>query len=476
MKINTKKIGIFLGPFVFLLLLLGFEADGLSSNAKAVLACTSWIAIWWIFESVPLAITSLLPIVLFPLTGGLSISETTSSYGNKFIFLYLGGFFIAIAIEKWNLHKRLAINIIYKIGTNFSNIILGFMLATAFLSMWISNTAAALIMLPIAVAIVNHFSIDSDEEDKSMQQFGKAIMLAIAYSASIGGIATLIGTPTNLVMVSVLKEELNIEISFADWLLFAFPISLLLLFFCWFYLTKISFKFKSLEIVEYKQQMQIIKNNLGEITSQEKKVAIIFGLTAFFWLLNPILLNPYFPFLDDTIIVLIFSSLLFVVSSKKNEKLLEWKDTVKVPWDIILLFGGGLSLAKGFESSGLASFIGKSMNAFAHLEFILLLLVIITLVNFLTEVTSNTATVAILLPVFIPIAIASTVNPLYLIVATTLASSCAFMLPVATPPNAIVFGSGFLKIKDMVRTGFVMNIVSIIIIALFVYYFLPYFF
>ena len=471
---NIKRIGFILGPLSFILILLFFKPEGLSPEARAILASTAWVAIWWITEAIPIAVTALLPIVLFPLSGGLDLGTTTASFGHKYIFLYMGGFIIAIAIEKWNLHKRIALNIITIIGSDIKKIILGFMVATAFLSMWISNTATAVMMLPIGIAIITQLKDNPNTIENETRLFGKALMLAIAYSASIGGIATLIGTPPNLVLAGVVLNTYGYEITFLQWFMFGFPISVLLLLLCWKYLTTYAFNFEQKEFPGGKAEIRRLKKELGTISYEEKMVSVVFGTTAFFWITRSLLFDKLIPRLDDTIIAIIFAIVLFLIPAKsKKQQLMVWEDAVKLPWGIILLFGGGMAIASGFESSGLAVWLGNQMTTFAGLSTFLLILMLITAVNFLTEITSNLATTAMLLPVLAPMAVTVDIHPFVLMVGAAVAASCAFMLPVATPPNAVVFGSGYLRIPDMVSKGFVMNIISIIILTLFVYFVLP---
>lgn len=474
MNISKKHVGLILGPLSFILILSFFHPKGLSTPANAVLASTSWVAIWWITEALPIAVTALLPIILFPLSGGPSLSETTSSYGHKYIFLYIGGFILAIAIEKWKLHKRIALNIIKLVGTNVIYIILGFMIATAFLSMWISNTATAVMILPVGMAIVTQLKDNPNTIENENLIFGKALMLAIAYSASIGGIATLIGTPPNLVLAGVVQESYGTEITFSQWFSFGFPISIIFLLLCWLYLTRIAFKFKQKAFPGGSEEISRQLKALGNITFEEKIVLSIFVFTALAWICRSFLLKQFIPAIDDTIIAITSAFLLFLLPSKnKKKRLLHWEDTVKLPWGILLLFGGGMALALGFESSGLAVWIGEQMTSLKTFPLILLLLVLIASVNFLTEITSNLATTAMLLPVLISLASAIGVHPYFLLVGATVAASCAFMLPVATPPNAVVFGSGYLKIEDMVKKGIWMNIISIILLTLIIYFILP---
>ena len=469
-----KKIGFVLGPLSFFFILLLNPFDGLSDAGRAVLSATFWIAIWWITEAIPIAATALLPIVLFPLSGGMELTTTTAAFGHKYVFLYLGGFLIAIGIEKWNLHKRIAINIIAFIGSDVRKVILGFMLATAFLSMWISNTATSVMMLPIGIAIIKELKDNPATVKDENKTFGKALMLGIAYSASIGGVATLIGTPPNLVLAGVIAETYNYEISFSEWFLFGFPISLILLIFCWFYLTRIAYTFKQTEFPGGKQEIQRLKKALGPISYEECLVAIVFALAGFCWISRSYLLQDFLPALDDTIVAIAFGLILFVLPSKeKKSTLLNWKDTFQLPWGIIILFGGGMALAKAFETSGLAVWLGGLMTTFGGLPLFVLILLLITAVNFLTEITSNLATTAMLLPVLAPLALEVGVHPFGLMVGAAVAASCAYMLPVATPPNAVVFGSGYLKIPDMVSRGLALNIFSIILITIMVYWFLP---
>ncbi|SDS59979.1 solute carrier family 13 (sodium-dependent dicarboxylate transporter), member 2/3/5 [Maribacter dokdonensis] len=474
MQFSKQNIGRVLGPLVFFLILFLFHPEGLSKEANAVLASVAWVAIWWVTEAIPIYVTALLPLILFPLTGGLSLTETATSYGHKYIFLYMGGFILAIAIEKWNLHRRIALTIINLIGTNVINIILGFMLATAFLSMWISNTAAAVIILPIAMAIVYQLNDNPDTEKDENKIFGKALMLAIAYSASIGGIATLIGTPTNLVLAGVVQTTFGKEITFSEWFVLGFPIAIILLFLCWYYLTRFAFTFKQKDFPGGRSEISARLKALGKMGYEEKSVLVVFAVTAFAWIARSFLLQRFIPKMDDTIIAMMTVVILFLLPTReKGKRLMDWQDAVKLPWGILLLFGGGLTLALGFDTSGLALWIGSKLSALQVLPFFLLLMILISIVNFMTEITSNIATTAILLPVLVSLAPVLGVHPYYLMIAATLAASCAFMLPVATPPNAVVFGSGYLEMQDMVKKGFWLNIISILILTVVVYIVLP---
>jgi sodium-dependent dicarboxylate transporter 2/3/5 len=470
-----KLVFILLGPISFLIIWLLGPFGDMPVEAHAILASTAWIAIWWITEAIPIAATSLLPLVLFPLSGGLDIKSTAAAFGNKMIFLYLGGFIIAIAIEKWNLHRRIALSVISLIGTNMSRMVLGFMIATAFLSMWISNTATTVMMLPIGMAIISQLTSSGKIDKDIAHNFGKVLMLGIAYSASIGGISTLIGTPTNLVLTGVVEEFFAYEISFGNWFILVFPISFFLLIICWKYLVTYSFPLSTNTLPGGGQEITARLKELGRFTFEEKLILVVFVVIGFSWIFRSFLLVKILPGIDDAIIAIIGAVVLFILPAKseKETQLLKWEDCKAIPWGIILLFGGGLAIATGFKSSGLAVWIGNQTSLLEGVSLIFVLITIVAVVNFLTEMTSNVATTAMLLPILAPICLVLDVHPFVLMFGATIAASCAFMLPVATPPNAVVFGSGYLKIMDMMKTGFLLNLISIIIIAVYLYFMLP---
>ncbi|WP_461532819.1 SLC13 family permease [Sinomicrobium sp.] len=459
-----------LGPLLFLLLEIIGKPETMSEGAFHMLCVAAWMASWWVTEAVPIAVTALLPIVLFPLTGALPIADTTASFGHKYIFLYMGGFMLAIAIERWNLHRRIALSIIALIGTELTRIILGFMVASAFISMWISNTATAVMMLPIGIAIIDQFPKD---ESGHSTNFGKAMMLGIAYSSSIGGIATLIGTPPNLVLAGILEKLFHFKLGFLEWFKIGFPIAVILLIICWKYLTRYAFDFRGISFPGGREEVLRMKRELGKISYEEKAVLVVFSITSLAWILRSFI-QKIIPGLDDTVIAMAAGISLFLIPAK-NEKqsLITWKEAVKLPWGVILLFGGGMALAEGFTQTELANWLGGNLTLLDGMPFLLVLLILVAAVNFLTEVTSNMATTAMLLPVLAPMALSMDLNPFVMMIAVTIAASCAFMLPVATPPNAIVFGSGHLRIPDMIKTGIAMNILSIIIITLIAYFLLP---
>ncbi|MFB9212553.1 SLC13 family permease [Echinicola jeungdonensis] len=439
------------------------------------MALAIWMAVWWISEAIPISATALLPLLVLPLTGSLNMDQAAAPYADPMVLLYMGGFMIAVTIEKWHLHKRIALSIIAYIGTDMRFIVLGFMVATAFLSMWISNTATSLMMLPIGVAVVHQLGEGNSKQSISETSMGRALMLAIAYSASIGGVATIIGTPTNIVFAGIVKELYGVDISFAKWMLIGLPISICLLGLCWWYLVNRAYHFpKGQKYSGGHKEILRQLHELGKMTVPEKRVLLVFALVSFCWISRVFLLQGFLPFLNDTIIALGGVVLLFVLPANKTKaRLLDWKTAENIPWGILILFGGGLSLAAGFKETGLASWLGSHFEALISIPFLLFLLVIVASVNFLTEITSNVATASMLLPILGSVAAALGIHPYGLMVGATLAASCAFMLPVATPPNAVVFGSGYLTIPAMAKAGFWMNILSIILITLFVYFLLP---
>jgi sodium-dependent dicarboxylate transporter 2/3/5 len=475
-RFTSATLGLVLGPLLFAFVQFGPSAEGLSAEATAALAVALWVGTWWVTEAVPIAVSALLPIVLFPLTGALDLGTTTAAYGHKYVFLYLGGFLLAIAIEKVNLHRRIALFIIASIGTRMRMIVLGFMVATAFLSMWISNTATSVMMLPIGLAIIAQYRDHPDTPENEHTQFGKMLMLAIAYSASIGGIGTLIGTPPNLVLAGIVKELYGVEIGFLEWMLLALPLSILLLALCWVYLTRFAVKLKADDFAGGVEEIKRQREALGPIHRDEKKVGIVFLLTAVTWISRSFLLSPILPAIDDTIIALSAGIALFVIRGSKGEGvILSWDDSKRIPWGILILFGGGLAIAQGFKDTGLAQWFAEQLITLEFLPLIVMTLVLVAAINFLTEITSNLATTAMILPVLAPLAAAMGVHPYIFMIGATLAASCAFMLPIATPPNAVVFGSGYVSMKDMIRAGLGLNLISILLITVWVFYLLPVF-
>lgn len=450
-----KYLPFALGPLTFFII-NNLEFSGLSPQGQAVLATTCWIAIWWITEAVELEATALLPLVVFPLSGGLGITRVAESYGNPFIFLFMGGFILGLAIQKWGLHKRIALRVIAFVGTNQKKVILGFMISTAFLSMWISNTATSVMMLPIGLSVMAQFD--------NSGTFGRNLMLGIGYSASIGGMATLIGTPPNIVFAGVIKETFDIELSFLQWMLFAFPFVALFIFIAWLYLANFCGK---LSASEARQEIKLEK--LPAISAQEKRVLIVFVIVAFMWITRSFLIVEILPGIDDTQIAMLGAISLFLIpSGKKDQQLMDWETAKKLPWGILLIFGAGLAIAEGFSTTDLATWLGGQLLQLKAVPVLIVLLLVIASVNFLTEITSNIATASMILPILAAMAVSLNISPLSLMVAAILAASCAFMLPVATPPNAVVFSSGKIRMGEMVKTGLILNIVSILLIFIFV--------
>lgn len=488
MKKNVVKnlIWIFFGIFASIASWYLFDFGYEYKNAHIVAAVAVLMSIWWISEAVPLAVASLIPLILFPLTGVISSNDISRTYFNSTIFLFTGGFIIAIAMEQWQLHKRIAINVIQLMGPKFSNLVLGFMLSAAIISMWISNTATAVMLLPIGLAVIIRIEEEFGTEKTSFMT--KALMLGIAYACSIGGIATPIGTPPNLVFQRIYKINFpnNPEIYFVDWMKFAVPIAIMMIFFVWFLLTKILFKSQT-DIILEKNIFTSEKLKLGKITYEEKIVLIIFVITCFLWILRAdlnlgiltipgwsnLFLKP--EFIDDGTVAITMALVLFLIPSSKKENsqnfLLDYNAIKKIPWDIVLLFGGGFALAEGFVSSKLSFLIGQQFAYLKNVNIIFLIAAICFVLTFLTELTSNTATAQITLPILASLSVELNINPLLLMIPATISSSFAFMLPVATPPNAIVFSSRKLKIIDMAKTGLIINFAGIIIVTFIIWLF-----
>lgn len=470
----SKKIGLLLGPILFFII-TNLPFSLVSESGDAVIAVAVWMIVWWITEAVSIAVTALLPLLLFPLLKIMPIAEVGANYGSPIIFLFFGGFVMALALEKVNLHKRIALTIIKYTGTTPNKVILGFMIATAFLSMWISNTASTVVMLPIAISVIKLLVNDADGFTKKDQNFSLSVMLGIAFSANAGGIATVIGTPPNSVLIGLLENEYQIEISFLKWMTIGLPFSIIMVTICYLVLVKWMFPNKGLQFNASKTIINTELNKLGVITKKEKMVLSIFGVTVFLWIFRT-LINEIFPgiALSDTVISIGAAITLFAIpfNIKKGEFILTWKDTEKLAWGILILFGGGLSLAKGMSSSGIVAIVTESIAA-SEISILFTVSLLIVLMLFLTELMSNVALVAVLAPVVAGIAIGMNIPLLYLLIPVTMASSCAFMLPMATPPNAIVFASGYIKVHQMVRAGFILNIIAVIILIAVYKYVIP---
>jgi len=479
---NLKQLtGLIAGPILALILLVFVDLDPQNFLVTRMAAVAVLMAVWWITEAIPIPATALLPVALFPLLGIMKGKTVAATYFNHIIFLFIGGFIVALAMQKWNLHRRIALKMIQMIGASPRRILLGFMLATAFLSMWISNTATTMMMVPIALAIIIKLR---ESSGRKMQRFSVVLLIGIAYAASIGGIATLIGTPPNLSFsrIFAIYFPQAPEITFATWFLFGLPCSLLFLAVAWlilitFFMPK--YFTGTVDINLFKEEYR----RLGRATYEEKVVLFLFITMAFLWLFRSDLnlgwivipgwstILPVPAFVDDGTVAIIIALVLFLIPAKsvKNGRLMDWETAVNLHWGIVLLFGGGFALATGFKESGLSIWFAEQLSNLAGVAPVFLVASICTMLTFLTELTSNTATTEMILPLLGSLAVGIQVNPLLLMIPATLSASCAFMLPVATPPNAIVFGSGEIKIGDMMRIGIVMNLVGIVLITMFVY-------
>ncbi|TLX48301.1 anion transporter [Pseudoalteromonas phenolica] len=456
---------LLLGPAIFLSTFLIDTPSGMPDVAWKTAGLALWLGVWWVSEVVPIPVTSLVPIIAVPLAGINDIKSVTSVYSHPLIFLFLGGFLISIAMEKWHLHKRIALITMLKSGNNPKYQILAMMMVSGFLSMWINNTATTLMMLPIALSVIYVLR----ENNSSCDNYGKALLLAIAYSASIGGVGTIIGTAPNALMAAYLWENHQIKIGFAQWMMFAVPFVFTMIVICWYWLTRFAFNVKQVgNNAQLNTLFQKQVDDLGRMTLAEKNVLFVFVFAAVSWVLRPYLASWTGLNITDTGIAIIAALLLFVLPAKKDNKtkVMDWDAAQAVPWGILLLFGGGLALAAQIKSSGLAQYIADMLAGASAIPLILGVLVVATLICFLTEITSNTATAAGFLPLLGPVAEQIAGTPLIWVIPAAIAASCAFMMPVATPPNAIVFGSGEIKIKDMVKAGFMMNIIAVLLITL----------
>ena len=449
----------------------------LTHPAKATIALLVWMATWWLTEATHITVTALLPIALFPLFEVASIKEATAPYASHIIFLFLGGFIIAIAIQRWKLDKRIALGILTKIGSSPSRIVGGFMLATAFLSAFISNTATTAMMLPIGLSVI---ALLTGKKFKQ-RAFATCIMLSIAYAANIGGIATVIGTAPNLFVASFIKDAIDTpfqqDISFLQWSKVGVPVVCVLLPIAWWLLTKLIYKVDKITLQHSSQSLLEQKFALGKMSYEEKMVCIVFSFTVFLWLSRTFLQGLEFSFnensykplsgLTDSSIAIFSAILLFLIPTKSTNDsfILQWENLKELPWGILILLGGGLSLAAAVKANGVTEFIGAQATILSVLPPLLILLVIVTAVVFLTELTSNTATTATLVPVLAAIAPVLNLHPYVLIIPAAIAASCAFMLPIATPPNAIVFGSGHISMQEMRKTGFWLNLLSLLILT-----------
>lgn len=459
-----KYAALFAGPLLFALICMLPLPDGLSAAGMHVLGLTLWMAIWWMTEPIPMAATSLLPLIVLPLSGVSDFRSTSSGYSNEIIFLFLGSFILGKAIEKWNLHRRLALFTLSKIGMNPSLLVLGFMGVTAFISMWISNTATAAMMLPIGMAVAGHVP------EAIRKHFGKALMLGIAYAASLGGMGTPIGTPTNAIFIGHYEKTYQHHVSFGEWMPYGVPVALALTFLTWVWLSKVTYKLPGKMAGGDRSILTSQYSELGKMAPEEWLTISVFGAVALMWM-SGAWLTKLLPGLNDSMIALFGALLMFLLPAPSHPKghLLTWDDAERIPWGILLLFGGGLSLADSFKSSGFDVWLGLKLAGLNALPAVLIVLIILGMIVLLSEIASNVATVAMALPILTALAGTLGLAPYGLLFGATLAASCGFMLPVATAPNAIAFSSGYLSTKDMARAGLFLDIVSVGLITLLVF-------
>lgn len=474
---KAQLIGLILGPLLFVLALLFLKSDSLDSSGIFVVAAALWIATWWVTEAIPIPATSLLPLFLFPMGGVMSNQETASFYGDDIVFLFLGGFLLAVAMEKWNLHTRIALSIIKAIGTTTATILLGFMVSTALLSMFVSNTAAVMIMIPIGLAIIKEaHSLSTPELGGDVKLFEKALVLGIGYAGTIGGLGTLIGTPPLIILAGQMRQIFDVELNFAQWMLVGIPVVIVMLAIAWAYMNYFSFKHGMKELPGGRKIITDELEKLGKMTREEVWVLVIFILAAALWIMRGFFFDQFAftEMLGDGSIAMFAAVLLFLIPSKKqNGRVLDWGVAKDLPWGVLLLFGGGLALAGSIVATGVDAWIGEMLAGVGGMPLILMIAIVAILILFLTEFTSNTATATMILPVLAGLAIALDVHPLALMIPAAMAANCAFMLPVGTPPNAIVFGTNKVSIAEMVKTGFWLNVIASVIIIVVVYLWVP---
>jgi len=491
---NQRQLALLAGPLLFILIAALPAPAGMPDTAKMTAAITAWIAVWWITEPVNLAVTSLLPLVLFPLAGVAPLKNVSGEYGNEIIFLFMAGFFFGKTIERWELHRRIALRLVLWLGSDPSRTVLGFMVATGFISMWISNTATAVMMTPVAIAV----AVQAKGDESNQRNFQKALLLGVGYACSIGGLATIIGTPTNAIFLSYVQQKMSVEVSFWQWFLFGFPFALTLLLACWVLLLRMFPLGKNTELAQdSRASIRAELALLGSVTPPERRLMWLFGTVILAWVTgslfwyNPLnewihtaLAGQPLPedldkipnYCTDTVVAVAGAIFLFLTPAESDERgapLLDWATALKIPWGIILLFGGGLALAKGFDHSGLAAWMGQQMEGLTALSHVLILLVILSVVVVLSEVASNIATASMMMPVLAALAVSIGAHPFGLLLSATLAASFGFGLPVATAPNTIVFSSGFLTTRDMARAGFLLDAVAILLLLVFLYVLLP---
>ncbi len=493
---NRRTALLLAGPLLFTLIAILPTQAGLPYPAQLTIGITLWMALWWIAEIVDTAVTGLLPLVLFPLCGILPLKVVSAEYGNEILFLFLGGFFFGKTIERWQLHRRIALRLVNWLGTNPERTVLGFMVATGFISMWISNTATAVMMTPVAIAVAQ--SAGGDAADKGHANFCKALLLGVGYACSIGGLGTIVGTPTNAIFISFVQQKMGTTVSFWQWFLFGFPFCATLLVACWFLLIRLFPLSKTLINSENAQAMiQSELAAMGKMKLPEKRLLWLFGTVILAWVSGSLVWYRWWPNCNDTVVMMAGAILLFLIPAGvaadkmdamtegpgkaaamtegpgKPAALLDWATALRIPWGIMLLFGGGLALAKGFDQSGLANWMGEAMRGLSALPHVLIILVVLSVVVLLSEVASNIATASMMMPVLAALAVSIGTHPFALLLSATMAASFGFGLPVATAPNSIVYSAGYLRTRDMARAGFLLDGVAVLLLLAFLYGLLP---
>ena len=459
--------GLVISPILFMVI-LSSPIDDLTFEAKLVLGLAVWMAIWWGTEAIPFYITASIPLFVFPLLNVADIDKVISAYGDKLVFLLMGGFLVAKAIEKVNLHKRFALNTLKIVGTKPKNIILGFIIVTGCLSAWITNTATTLLILPIAVAVISQVDV------AQKKQFAVCLVLSVAYAASLGGMSTLIGTAPNALFASLSESLVDVEVIFFDWMLVGVPLSAVSLFVLWLYMTTSTKLDNCIPVLKSRNVITEELKKLGNWSRNEKIVLIIFAATAIAWVTRGLFWKDLAPFVGDHVIVLVAVTALMILPSGKNrERLLDFKTASKIPWGVLVLIGGGLALASGFTATGLDTWIADKLLFIGDLDFFLIVLIIVTITMLTSELMSNTAVAALLLPIMAVLGSATELDPILFMAPVAFATSYGFMMPVGTPPNAIAIGSGHVSIKQMVRYGLPFDLICIPIITVMMVLLLP---
>jgi sodium-dependent dicarboxylate transporter 2/3/5 len=474
---TTRKVGYFLGPLLFVFTLFSGAPEGMDANAWRVCGLAMWMGTWWVTEAMPLPVSSLLPLVLLPIFTDISFKNTASPYSSGIIFLLLGGFMLSIAMEKWNLHMRTGLGILRIMGRGPKSILGGMMLATAFMGMWISNTACAIMMLPMAISIALLFCGKEKGCETDNNPFAKAMILGVAYASVVGGLSTFVGTPTNAILIGFMSKTYGFEFSLADWMSFGVPLALIILFMVWGLITFIFLRHHKIE-GDVRDMVKTAYTNLGPMRREEKIVAAIFATTATLWAGSSHLENLLQINIDDAAIAIFAALLLFTVptTAKFDQFALTWKDTSKLPWGILVFFGGSLCISDALTASGVTQWLSIKLGMLEGLNIVIIVAVVIVLLIAVSEMMSNVATVTAFLPILSAMAVAMGVNPLIVLIPATLAASCGFMLPGASAPNAFAYGTGYLKIKDMVRTGFMLDLIAGLIVLLFTFTFISWIF